>query len=86
VKYRPVEFANQLRVPFLIIDAEKEELFDIKMNGGLVYQRIKNKVPAKYEIIPNITHYGIYTTARKDATDMALEWFAKHLKGARAMK
>jgi len=86
VKYRPVEFANQLKVPFLIIDAAKEELFDIKMHGGLVYERVKNKVPAKYEIIPNITHYGIYTTARKEATDMAIDWFTKHLKGARAMK
>jgi uncharacterized protein len=86
VKYRPVEFANQLKVPFLIIDAAKEELFDIKMHGGLVYERVKSKVPAKYEIIPNITHYGIYTTARKEATDMAIDWFAKHLKGARAMK
>jgi uncharacterized protein len=83
VKYRPVEFANQLKVPMLIIDAAKEELFDIKMHGGLVYERVKNKVAARYEIIPNITHYGVYTTARKEATDMAIEWFAKHLKGAK---
>jgi dipeptidyl aminopeptidase/acylaminoacyl peptidase len=83
VKYRPVEFASQLKVPFLIIDAQKEELFDIKMHGGLVYARVKNKVPAKYEIIPNITHYGVYTTARKQASDMAIEWFAKYLKGAK---
>lgn len=83
VKYRPVEFAGHLKVPILIIDAAKEELFDIKMNGGLVYERVKNKVPAKYEIIPNITHYGVYTTARKESADMAIEWFAKHLKGAK---
>jgi dienelactone hydrolase len=83
VKYRPVEFASQLKVPILIIDAAKEELFDIKNNGGLVYERVKNKVPAKYEIIPDITHYGVYTTARKEATDMAIEWFAKYLKGAK---
>ena len=83
VKYRPVEFAGQLKVPILIIDAQKEELFDIKMHGGLVYGRVKNRVPAKYEIIPNITHYGIYTSARKEATDMAIEWFAKYLKGAK---
>jgi hypothetical protein len=47
------------------------------MNGGLVYERVKNKVPAKYEIIPDLTHYGIYTAARKAATDRAIEWFAK---------
>jgi dipeptidyl aminopeptidase/acylaminoacyl peptidase len=83
VKYRPVEFAGHLKAPILIIDAAKEELFDIKMNGGLVYERVKNKVPAKYEIIPNITHYGVYTTARKESADMAIEWFAKHLKGTK---
>ncbi|HYP25785.1 MAG TPA: alpha/beta fold hydrolase [Blastocatellia bacterium] len=80
VKYRPVELAPQLKVPFLIIDAEKEELFDIKFHGALVYERVKKNVPAKYHVIPGIRHYGIYTTARKEATDMAIEWLDRHLK------
>ena len=54
----------------------KEESFDIKMNGALVYERVENKVPAKCEIIPDITHYGVYTSARKRAADRAIEWFA----------
>jgi dienelactone hydrolase len=81
INYRPVEFAAKLKVPILIIDVEKEELFDIKANGGLVYERVKKTVPAKYEVIPGLTHYGIYTTAREAGTKMAIEWFDKHLKG-----
>ncbi|HEY7913635.1 MAG TPA: alpha/beta fold hydrolase [Blastocatellia bacterium] len=82
IKYRPVEFAPKLKIPILIIDAEKEELFNIKEHGALVYERVKNNVPARYEVLPGITHYGVYTTARKQATDMAIEWYTKHLKSA----
>lgn len=79
-RYRPVEFAAQLKAPILIIDAEKEELFDIKLHGALVYERVKKNVPARYHVFPGIKHYGIYTTARKEATDMAIEWLNQHLK------
>lgn len=53
------------------------------MNGELVYGRVKNKVPAKYEIIPNATHPGVYTTARIEATGMATGQFAEYLEGAK---
>ncbi|MFP5265018.1 MAG: hypothetical protein ACLGJB_24270, partial [Blastocatellia bacterium] len=56
----------------------KEELFDIKMNGALVYERVKNMVPAKREIIPDMTHYGVYTPARERAAGMATGRFAEH--------
>ncbi|HXG66811.1 MAG TPA: alpha/beta fold hydrolase [Blastocatellia bacterium] len=80
VKYRPVEFAARLKAPILILDAEKEELFDIKLNGGLVYERVKNQVPARYHVFPGIKHYDIYSVKRAEATQMALEWFDKFLK------
>jgi hypothetical protein len=48
------------------------------MNGALVYERVKNMVPAKREMIPDVTHYGVYTPARKRAADMATGWFAEH--------
>jgi len=31
-------------------------------------------------IIPGITHYGIYTTAREQAVKLAIEWFDQYLK------
>jgi dienelactone hydrolase len=80
VNYRPVEFAAGLKVPILIIDAEKEELFDIKINGARVYELVKKNAPAEYKIIPGITHYGIYSTARPEGTRLAIEWFSKYLK------
>jgi len=30
--------------------------------------------------IPNITHYGIYFEAHRQAQTLALEWFDKNLK------
>lgn len=83
ISYRPVEFAGQLKVPMLIIDAENEELFDNKDNGGKVYDIIKDKVPSKREVYPGITHYGIYGPARKQATELATKWFDEHLKASK---
>lgn len=83
MNYRPVEHANKLKIPILILDAEKEELLDIKLNGGLVYERVKDRVPARYHIFPGIKHYDIYSTKLREATEMAIEWFDKHLKGAK---
>ncbi|PYV08789.1 MAG: hypothetical protein DMG07_24760 [Acidobacteria bacterium] len=34
----------------------------------------------KLVTIPGITHYGIYTTARVEATRLAIEWFDNYLK------
>ncbi|MCI0490261.1 MAG: alpha/beta fold hydrolase [Blastocatellia bacterium] len=81
VNYRPVEFADRLKAPILILDAEKEELLDIKLNGGKVYERVKGKIPARYHIFPGIKHYDIYTSKREEGIRMALEWYDKYLKG-----
>ncbi len=81
LSYRPVEFASKLTAPILIMDAEKEELLDINLNGKLVYERVKDRVPAKYYVFPGIKHYDIYGIKRKESTDMAIEWYDKYLKG-----
>ena len=59
--------------------AEKEELFDNKDHAKLAYERIPNP-NKKYVEVPNITHYGIYTTERERAIKLAIEWFDQHLK------
>ena len=43
-----------------------------------MYERAKG--PKKLVTIPGITHYGIYTTARVEATRLAIEWFDNYLK------
>jgi hypothetical protein len=82
MNYRPVEHASRLKVPILIIDAEKEELLDIKLNVGPVYQRVKDRAPARYFTFPGIRHYDIYPARLREATEMAIEWFNKYLKGS----
>ena len=77
-KYHPVEFANHLKIPILIIVAEKEELMDNKLHGERVYNIVKGIVPAKYEVFSG-THFEIYGKGRKQSIKMAITWFAKHL-------
>ena len=74
------EAARASQCAMLIIVAEKEELFDNKEQGILVYERTKG--PKKLVTIPDITHYGIYSTAKPQAQKLAVEWFDEHLKKA----
>jgi len=76
--YHPVEFSRNLKVPILIIVAQKEELMDNKLHGERVYNLVKNNVPAKYKVFPG-THFEIYGRGRKQSIDMAIEWFNRHL-------
>ena len=77
--YSPVEDAARLKnCAALFIDAEKEELFHIEDHAKLAYERAPQ--PKKYVLVPGITHYGIYSTAREQAVKLAIEWFDQHLK------
>jgi uncharacterized protein len=62
----------------LFIAAEKEELFDNKDHPEAAFKRAAE--PKKYSVIPGIAHYGIYSQARQEASDLALDWFNQHLK------
>ena len=79
VRYDPYRNLDQLRAASLIIEAADEELMDIKKNGVDLYQRIKDKVPARYEVVQG-THYDVY---RGDGYQKALglqkAWLAQHL-------
>jgi dipeptidyl aminopeptidase/acylaminoacyl peptidase len=74
-----VDDAAKVQCATLIIDAEKEELFDFKDHGKLAYDRIPGK-DKKHVVIPGITHYGIYREAYNEAIKLAIEWFDKYLK------
>jgi dienelactone hydrolase len=77
--YAPVEDAAKLKnCAALFIDAEKEELFDVKDHGKLAYDRAPQ--PKKYVLVPGITHYGIYSAERQRAIKLAIEWFDQYLK------
>ena len=77
-EYRPVEFADRLKIPILIIVAEREELMDNKNHGEKVFNIVKDNVTAKYEVFPG-THFEIYGKGRMQAIKLAIAWYDKHL-------
>ena len=81
ISYRPLEFAERVRIPTLFIDMEDEELFDRKQNGLEAFERIKANAPAQYQLLPG-KHYDVYTTHYAEASDLAISWFRKHLMDA----
>ena len=78
--YAPIDDIPAIKgCAILIIDAEKEELFDIRQQGELAFNRAAE--PKKRVVIPGITHYGIYTVAREQSIGLAIEWMDLYLKG-----
>jgi dienelactone hydrolase len=77
--YAPVEAAGRLKIPFLVIVAEKEELMDNRLHGLLAYNRAKDNIPARYEIMKGMTHFEIYEKGRLKAIELAVNWFDTHL-------
>lgn len=79
LRYAPVDDVPMIKnCAMLFVVAEKEELFDNANHAKLAYDRARE--PKKYVVIPGITHYGVYTTAREQATKIELEWYNEHLK------
>ncbi len=79
MQYAPVEDIGRAdHCATLFILAENEELFDNREHGILAHERAKG--PKKLVIIPKITHYGVYLGARKQAQQLAIDWFDEHLK------
>ena len=78
LRYSPNDVADQVKVPTLFIVAENEELYSNESQAVIAHARVD--APKEYVVIPDITHYGIYSTARADAIRLAVEWFDEHLK------
>ena len=76
--YMPIDWANKILVPTLIVDVYSEELFDRKKNGKAVYDIIKQNAKAKYKVFPG-THYDIYYKHFEASNKLALDWFIEHL-------
>lgn len=71
---------ERINVPTLILDAENEELFDIRLSGGAAYERLQERgVESYYEVLPGIDHYGIYFDGYERGSELALDWLLKHL-------
>lgn len=80
-RYNVLRQLDRLSVPTLMLDAANEEMMSIADNAGRAYEILKAK-PGQvvhYEVIPDIDHYGIYFGGYDKASQMALDWFKRHL-------
>lgn len=81
IGYSALDAAEKIKIPMLIIDAENEELMDVRQNGARVAGILKERgVPVKYQVLKGITHYDIYRQGFAEATSLEMDWFTGHLK------
>lgn len=80
--FAPIAFADRVTAPVMIIDAEREALWDIHRQGEATAKAVAaaGRVATEYHVIPGIDHLGIYDPA-SGATELALGWYGQHLKG-----
>ena len=70
---------EKIRVPTMILAAEKEELFKNENNSELVYQKLKGKVPVELDYLAG-GHYDAYgQPAYGKGVARATEWFQIYL-------
>ncbi|MDG2129027.1 MAG: alpha/beta fold hydrolase [Fuerstiella sp.] len=78
MRYAPIEDIGRCEnCAKLFIIAENEELFDNKDHAIAAFER-SNGVK-KLVSVKGIKHYGIYAEKRKEAQQLATDWFKKHL-------
>jgi len=75
-RYRPD--VNNINIPSLLIDQEDEELFDRTKQLPVLYDLLKDKVPAAYHTLPG-KHYDIYEKNYPQGSKLARDWFIEHL-------
>lgn len=79
MRYAPIEDINRVDdCAKLFIVAENEELFDNKDHAIAAYNRAQGV--KKLVTVKGIKHYGIYTEKRKEAQQLAIDWFSEHLR------
>jgi hypothetical protein len=76
MRYSPIEDIERVTKFFIV--AENEELFDNADHAILAHTRPKGV--KKLAVIRGIKHYGVYRKKRKEAQQLAIDWFNQHLK------
>lgn len=69
---------DNINIPTLLIDQEDEELFDRTEQLPVLYNLLKDKVPAAYRTLPG-KHYDIYEKNYPEGSKLARDWFLEHL-------
>ncbi len=80
--FNPGQYAGRVKVPTLLIDAEKEHYFNIEENSGRVHEILKkNGVPTEYHVLKGKKHYDVYSgQLLDDVMKLEISWFDAHLK------
>ena len=82
MRYAPIEDIGRCDdCAKLFIIAENEELFDNKDHAIAAHHRASGV--KKLVTVKGIKHYGIYYEKRKEAQQLAIDWFEKHLAKAK---
>lgn len=77
--FDPMRRIDELRAATLIIDAKDEELFDPRNYGEYLYNRICDRLPSRYELIPG-QHYDLYAgDGYYAALELEKAWIVSHL-------
>ena len=81
--FNPGQYADRVKVPTLLIDAEKEHYFKIKENSGRVHEILKkNGVPTEYHVLKGKRHYDVYGgKTLAEVMKLEIAWLHKYLKG-----
>ena len=78
MRYAPIEDIDRCgNCAKLFIIAENEELFDNKDHAIAAYRKATGT--KKLVTVEGIKHYGIYNEKRKEAQQLAIDWFKEHL-------
>ena len=80
--FHPGQYADRVKVPTLLLDAELEHYFRIQENSGRVYEVLKkNGVPTEYHVLKGAKHYDVYSGKLLDEVmKLEIAWFNKYLK------
>jgi dipeptidyl aminopeptidase/acylaminoacyl peptidase len=78
VEHSPLQAAERVRAPTLIMDAEFEELNDRHQHGEAAYKIIQRNAPSEYHTFPG-RHYDVYGEFFRPSVDLALDWFDRYI-------
>lgn len=79
--YNPLEDITRGNgVAYQFVLSENEQYLNNEEHAIAAYKRYQG--PKNLVILPGINHYDVYGKARKQAHELARQWFDRHLKGS----
>jgi len=85
-EYDPMASVAAIRVPTLVIDVDKEELWDRLDNGRRAFEIVQRGIgdKAQYALLQNANHYDAYDKESQTSRKLAVDFFKAALAGERA--